>query len=67
MIDTVIFDMDGLLIDSEPLWGQAMREVFASVGVELSMELAILQDCVRQRWLITGITTSNGRENRLNK
>jgi len=40
MIDTVIFDMDGLLIDSEPLWGQAMREVFASVGVELSMELA---------------------------
>lgn len=40
MIDTVIFDMDGLLIDSEPLWGLAMREVFATVGVELSMELA---------------------------
>lgn len=40
MINTVIFDMDGLLIDSEPLWGQAMREVFATVGVELSMEQA---------------------------
>jgi sugar-phosphatase len=40
MINTVIFDMDGLLIDSEPLWGKSMREVFATVGVELSQELA---------------------------
>lgn len=39
MINTVIFDMDGLLIDSEPLWGQAMREVFSTVGVTLSPEL----------------------------
>ena len=39
MINTVIFDMDGLLIDSEPLWGQAMREVFTTVGVSLSPEL----------------------------
>lgn len=39
MINTVIFDMDGLLIDSEPLWGQAMREVFSTVGVSLSSEL----------------------------
>jgi len=40
MLNTVIFDMDGLLIDSEPLWGKAMREVFATVGVDLTMELA---------------------------
>lgn len=36
MFNTVIFDMDGLLIDSEPLWGKAMREVFSSVGVDLA-------------------------------
>jgi sugar-phosphatase len=40
MINTVIFDMDGLLIDSEPLWGIALREVFATVGVELNSELS---------------------------
>jgi len=31
-----IFDMDGLLIDSEPLWRRAEREVFATVGLTLS-------------------------------
>ncbi|MEZ5374500.1 MAG: hexitol phosphatase HxpB [Microthrixaceae bacterium] len=32
----VIFDMDGVLIDSEPVWEAAEVEVFASVGVHLS-------------------------------
>jgi len=32
----VIFDMDGVLIDSEPLWRQAEREVFAEQGLILS-------------------------------
>jgi HAD superfamily hydrolase (TIGR01509 family) len=36
--DAVIFDMDGLLIDSEPLWRQAERAAFAEVGVILSDE-----------------------------
>jgi len=35
---TVIFDMDGLLIDSEPLWEEAAAEILASFGVRLSAE-----------------------------
>lgn len=36
LYDTVIFDMDGVLIDSEPLWKIAMEDVFASVGSRLT-------------------------------
>lgn len=32
----VIFDMDGVLIDSEPLWKIAMEDVFHSVGCNLT-------------------------------
>jgi sugar-phosphatase len=32
----VIFDMDGVLIDSEPLWKIAMEEVFVSIGCPLT-------------------------------
>ena len=41
-IEAVIFDLDGVLIDSEPLWQEAEIEVFASVGIALDRELCRL-------------------------
>lgn len=38
MISAVVFDMDGLLIDSEPFWRQSEQEIFASVGLHLTWE-----------------------------
>ena len=37
-LNTVIFDIDGLLINSEPLWNQAAAEIFAGYGVHLTLE-----------------------------
>lgn len=34
-----IFDMDGILINSEPLWKIAEKEVFSSLGVKVTDEL----------------------------
>ncbi len=38
-VKAVIFDMDGTLFDSEPLWQIAEFEVFSTVGVTLTTEM----------------------------
>ncbi len=39
MIEAVIFDMDGVLIESEPLWREAEIQVFKKVGISLTEEM----------------------------
>ncbi|MFA9194578.1 hexitol phosphatase HxpB [Flavobacterium sp. FBOR7N2.3] len=34
----VIFDMDGVLVDSEKLWKQAEKEIFSSLGINVTDE-----------------------------
>ena len=36
LYDAILFDMDGVLVDSEPLWKIAMEEVFNSLGSNLT-------------------------------
>jgi sugar-phosphatase len=39
MIQAVIFDMDGVIIDSEPFWQEAEIEVFDTIGLKLTNEM----------------------------
>ena len=38
MVNTVIFDMDGVLINSEPVHQRHEREMYEELGLELSFE-----------------------------
>ncbi|MBM3070799.1 hexitol phosphatase HxpB [Lelliottia sp. RWM.1] len=63
-----IFDMDGLLIDSEPLWDRAELEVIASLGVdirrrnELPDTLGLRIDMVVDLWYAHQPWEGPGRE-----
>jgi mannitol-1-/sugar-/sorbitol-6-/2-deoxyglucose-6-phosphatase len=48
VLGAVVFDMDGLLVDSEPLWVRAEIEIFGEVGVVLGEE-----DCAHTKGLRT--------------
>lgn len=48
-LSAVIFDMDGLLVDSEPLWAEAADEVFKRYGVSLTHEQYITTTGLRTR------------------
>lgn len=37
-IEALVFDMDGVLLDSEPIWRAVEREVFARLGIEVTEE-----------------------------
>ncbi|MBE2217762.1 MAG: hexitol phosphatase HxpB [Ignavibacteria bacterium] len=39
MIKAVIFDMDGIILDSEPFWKEVEIEIFNSLGVPLTAEM----------------------------
>ena len=46
-IEAVVLDMDGLMVDSEPFWRQAEIEIFASVGLNLTVEQCIQTTGIR--------------------
>ncbi len=41
MIEAVIFDMDGLLVDTEPHWQETERQVFSGLGIDITPEMQV--------------------------
>jgi len=63
-IKAIIFDMDGVLIDSEPLWRQAEIEIFAKIGLSFTEEMCMQTMGMRTSEVIEywyGITPWSGK------
>jgi len=56
-----IFDMDGLLIDSEPLWDRAELDVMASLGVDISRRHELPDTLGLRIDMNSGMPTSPGQ------
>ena len=52
MIKAVIFDMDGVLIDSENLWQQSEKELFGALGYELTEKLLVQTRGLRTKEMV---------------
>ena len=39
MLKAILFDMDGVIVDTEPLHYKAYQKMFAKVGIEVSSEM----------------------------
>jgi sugar-phosphatase len=41
MIEAIIYDMDGVILDSEPFWQEAEIKVFATVGLNMTTQMCM--------------------------
>jgi HAD superfamily hydrolase (TIGR01509 family) len=67
MLRAAIFDVDGLLIDSEPIWRASEIEVFARFGIELTEEMCLGTtglriDEVAAHWVRVNGSSASARE-----
>lgn len=60
-ITSAIFDMDGLLIDSEPLWLRGELEVFSQLGLNVHDDVPETWGCASIRSCGYGICASLGK------